>query len=86
MPQLRFYYREGCHLCDDMWQQLQELHGETAFDLQAVSISGHPELEAAYGTLIPVLQGGEEILCHYYLDPMALERFLSAEEKGEGGG
>ena len=67
--ELSFYYRQGCHLCDDMWQQLQAL-GVTP---RAVDITGDPALEARFGRLIPVLMRGDRELCHYYLDPRSLQ-------------
>jgi len=67
--ELIFYYRQGCHLCDDMWQQLQTL-GVTP---RAVDIGRDPVLEARFGTLIPVLTRGGRELCHYYLDPQSLQ-------------
>ena len=69
---LTFYFRPGCHLCDDMWQQLQELREERGFELNPVNVDDNPELQARFGKLIPVLASGDKVLCHYYLDPVAL--------------
>lgn len=75
-PRLRFYYREGCHLCEEMWQQLQELPGSGSLAVERVDIGGQGSLESRYGRLIPVLTAGDEILCNYYLDPVSLRPFL----------
>lgn len=77
---LTFYYRSGCHLCDDMWQQLQEFRKERAFELDPVDVDGSPQLQARYGTLVPVLARGDQELCHYYLDPVALDNCLQASD------
>ncbi len=66
--ELTFYYRTGCHLCDDMWQQLLELGVRP----RAVDIDRDPALQARFGTLVPVLTRGEQELCRYFLDPSVL--------------
>lgn len=76
---LTFYFRQDCHLCDDMWQQLLERQQETGFQLQAVDVDSSPELQSRFGTLIPVLASGEGVICHYYLDPVALNVFLQRQ-------
>ncbi|MCW8902188.1 glutaredoxin family protein [Sedimenticola sp.] len=76
-PGLSFYYRDGCHLCEDMWQHLQSIRETHPFDVDLINVDSDPDLRARYGTLIPVLASGEEIICNYYLDPVGLERFLS---------
>ena len=75
-PGLTFYFRDGCHLCEDMWQQLQELRLERPFQVHRVDVDGDPGLVDKYGYLVPVLASGEELLCHYYLDPKALNDYL----------
>jgi glutaredoxin len=78
MPvELTIYIREGCHLCDDMEQALQEYKSELDFETQRVPIDNNKELEQAYGTRVPVLVCGEEEICHYFLDIQALKRVLS---------
>jgi thiol-disulfide isomerase/thioredoxin len=77
---LTFYFRPGCHLCDDMWQQLQEYRKERVFELTPVNVDDDPELQARFGILIPVLASGEQVLCHYYLDPMALVNCLEGSD------
>lgn len=75
-PTLNFYYRQGCHLCEDMWQHLEELRPDLEFNLNPVDIDANPQLKEQFGQLIPVLQGGRETICNYYLDPVALEKYV----------
>jgi len=75
-PGLIFYFRDGCHLCEDMWQQLDELRRERSFKVQQVDVDGDPGLVDKYGSLVPVLAFGDELLCNYYLDPKTLSDFL----------
>ncbi len=74
---LEFYFRSGCHLCEDMWQHLDELREELGFVLHPVDIDQNAELQQRFGHLIPVLEGEGELICNYYLDPMALRNHLA---------
>jgi len=75
-PAIVFYYRNGCHLCEDMWQLLREFRQERPFELESVDIDRDSELQERFGTLVPVLAAGEQVICHYYLDPVALRHYL----------
>ena len=74
--------RAYCHLCDEMRDALAPLarrHGATVAE---VDVDAHPELEARYGELVPVLLLGTAAdgveLCHYRLDAPAVERALAS--------
>jgi len=75
---ITFYFRPGCHLCDDMWQHLMEIREESPFDIEAVDIDQNEDLKGRYGDLVPVLTAGSEQLCNYYLDPVALSGYLDS--------
>jgi len=77
IPRLTLYYRESCHLCDDMWQRLREIQTQLNFKLVRVDVDSQTELQQRFGALIPVLLAGDQIICNYYLDPVALERYLT---------
>lgn len=79
---LVFYYRNGCHLCEDMWQHLRELQQDRPFDVKPVDIDLDSRLQKQYGTLIPVLAAEEQVICHYYLDPVALMHYLDGSTGG----
>ena len=56
---------------------LKALQGRFRFELEVIDIDRHPELEARWGELVPVLlEGGTEV-CHYGLDPAALDARLA---------
>lgn len=76
-PLLTVYGREGCHLCRDMWDALEELQAEGGFRLSWVDVDGDPGLARRYGTKVPVLMAGERELCHYSLEMPALNAFLA---------
>ena len=81
MPQLILYHRIGCHLCDDMRDALHEFQrendfGQRGFTLHEIDIDADPDLRARYGLLIPVLCLGEQKICHFQLNPVALKQAL----------
>ncbi len=69
--------RDYCHLCDDMLAALRTLQSARGFRLEVVDIDAHPPLEHRYGELVPVLLAGERQICHYFLDPAALDAALA---------
>jgi len=72
--QLTLYIRNGCHLCEDMLQQLNLKQASLGFKLQTVEITGKPALESLYGTKVPVLTCAGQEVCHYFLDEVALQQ------------
>jgi glutaredoxin len=65
---LDFYRRDGCTLCDEARQTLQQVleervkRGETVPRVRVINLTQHPDLEAAYGERIPVIAiGGQEL-------------------------
>lgn len=55
LPELVLYFREGCHLCDDMDQLLGELLEPGSFRLTRIDIDEDPSLRDAYNVRVPVL-------------------------------
>lgn len=70
------YGREHCHLCQDMVARLHELQAQFLFQLEMVDIDSNAELVARYGERIPVLTANGEEICHYHLDPIALDAYF----------
>lgn len=71
------YGREHCHLCQDMVARLHELQARLLFRLEVVDIDSNAELVARYGERVPVLAANREEICHYHLDPIALDAYFS---------
>ena len=69
---LTLYYREGCHLCENMLQALRGLQSRLAFELTLVDIDRDPDLQRRYDERVPVLAEAEQEICHYHLDEKAL--------------
>lgn len=81
-PCLTLYYREGCHLCDDMTTLLDELFAPGQFSLLRVDIDADPGLRARYDVDVPVLAVGETELCRHFLDPVAVKAWLASYNGG----
>lgn len=77
-PTLTLYTRVGCHLCEDMEQQL-ELLQQHGFSLNVVDIDADSYLKLRYGERVPVLAAGELEICHYHLNrDVVLEYFRNS--------
>jgi glutaredoxin len=71
------YSREHCHLCHDMIAALQELQARLSFSLEVVDVDSDGELRMRYGERVPVLVAEGEEICHYHLDPVALDAYFA---------
>ncbi|MET0963877.1 MAG: glutaredoxin family protein [Noviherbaspirillum sp.] len=76
------YSRSYCHLCDDMLAALRSLPAASGATIEVIDVDADEALVRAYDELVPVLMGidgdgaGHE-LCHYFLDPQAVNAFLA---------
>ncbi|MBT8141112.1 MAG: glutaredoxin family protein [Gammaproteobacteria bacterium] len=75
MNKLRLFYREGCHLCEVMLDDLHPYLQSDDVALERVDIDEHPEWLALYNTMVPVLHVNDEPLCKFHLNT---ERLLQA--------
>lgn len=76
---LTVYHREGCHLCDRMFDELRSLQHRLDFHIQPVDIDEDPALKARFNVKVPVLAVEDEILCCHFLDVPGLERALEPD-------
>ncbi len=75
-PALTLYTKIGCHLCDEMKQQLDVLQQQYEFSLNLVNIDADSYLKLRYGERVPVLAVGEQEICHYYLNNESLMEYF----------
>jgi hypothetical protein len=75
--QLILYVRQDCHLCTEMHRELTALAARLLLTVERVDIDSDPKLVARYGHKVPVLVGGDEEICHYFLDEPQLAEYLS---------
>lgn len=73
---LTLYSRQGCHLCEVMHRQAQELLEGSGMELEIIDIDTDPNLRERYDWRVPVLADGSEIICEGRLDAADLLDFL----------
>ncbi|HMF95326.1 MAG TPA: glutaredoxin family protein [Vicinamibacterales bacterium] len=84
MIALTVYSRPGCHLCEDMKAVIERTLGRTDLNVRVeeIDVSTDADLEARYGTEIPVLMVNGKKAAKYRISEWDLARLLrsSAEE------
>ena len=70
---LTLYTRKNCHLCEDMYRQLQELQGDYDFEIDLRDVDAHSDWTSAYSDKVPLLLAGSDEICRYFLDLEALK-------------
>lgn len=78
MTQFDVYIRHGCHLCDDLIGQLQQLQNRYDFEFKAIDVDRDPQLIEQHGTKVPVVMLGDREICHYFLDQASLIKVLES--------
>jgi glutaredoxin len=75
---ITLYSARGCHLCESARRVLDQVRGESPFELEEVDITDDGELERRYRELIPVvLVDGEQAFTHF-VHPDGLRRRLGS--------
>ena len=69
--------REYCTLCNEMISALKQFQGRYDFEIEVIDVDGHPKIEEKWGDKVPVLLDGDRELCHYHLDPEAVDARLA---------
>ena len=78
---LNFYYRVGCHLCDDMYEMIVPYISRHNLQINRINVDKHAELKERYGLLVPVLTDEQENeICHYFFDPINFEQLLKKND------
>ena len=77
---LTLYSRPECHLCEAMKELAHPVARDLGCTLTEVDISGDPDLEARYGSDIPVLLVNGRKAFKYRLTERELRKRLRAEQ------
>ncbi len=87
--ELIIYSRQGCHLCDEMKEELEAMNlgksrlGQSADSkpstIKVIDIDNDPSLKKRYHDQIPVLFVNDVEICHHRLNKKRLIRFLDSE-------
>ncbi len=70
------YSRHGCHLCEDLLQQLMQLQQVYDFSVTEVDVDESEQLITQYGSKVPVVICKNEEVCHYFLDQQSVVKLL----------
>jgi glutaredoxin len=68
LPQVTFYTKAGCHLCEDARAMLDEIAAQTPYTLTEIDIRGDLALFERYRYRIPVIVIDETILIEGRID------------------
>jgi hypothetical protein len=79
MPSVQIYSRPGCHLCEQLIEEIAPLLRGRA-RLEVLDIDSRADWQAAYGTRVPVVEIDGRFICEQRLDRAALHRVLSGNE------
>ena len=79
MPSIQVYSRPGCHLCEQLIEEIAPLLRGRA-RLEVLNIDSRPEWQEEYGARVPVVEIDGRCICEHRLDRAALHRVLSGSE------
>jgi glutaredoxin len=71
------YTRQGCHLCEEAWQQLEQAQKRYGFTLGQVDVDGDPQLMRDYGECVPVVTIDGKVRFRGRVNRVLLERLLA---------
>jgi len=76
LKSLAVFSRRGCHLCEQLIEELLLLvHGR--LEVSVLDIDSREDWKTQYDTRVPVVEYDGELICQYHLDRDALTRILS---------
>ena len=76
MKSLQVYSREGCHLCEQLLEELLPLVRGTV-EIEVIDIDRDARWQAEFGTRIPVVEFEGQQVCQYTLDAAAIQQVLA---------
>ena len=70
------YYREGCHLCEQVVASLSQLQQELGYEIKQIDVDDDPELYKKYNVDVPVVSYQDEVIFYHFFDETALREAL----------
>ena len=70
------YSREGCHLCEDMLETLQQFESELGYNLAVYDIDDDVSLLEQFNALVPVVYFNGQELMRYFFELATLKAAL----------
>lgn len=78
--QLFFYYREGCHLCEELASLLHRGWPRVAGQLKWSDVDSRREWRERYGSRVPALVCGDEVVCELLPDRERIQEYFGPPE------
>ncbi len=72
-PRLTLYYRNGCHLCEELASVLYRGWPEQTEAIEWCDVDTSSDWRSRYGTRVPVLMRGDQLICELQADPERLQ-------------
>jgi thiol-disulfide isomerase/thioredoxin len=70
------YYRDGCHLCEQVVASLFQLQEELRYEIEQIDIDTDPVLHDKYNVDVPVVTYHGEVIFYHFFDETALKQAL----------
>ena len=71
------YYREGCHLCEQVVASLFELQAELKYEIIQIDIDDDPALQKKYDVDVPVVMFNDEVIFYHFFDETELRKAIA---------
>ncbi len=76
-PCLIVYYRDGCHLCEQVVASLFQLQEELGYEIEQIDIDTDPVLRERYNVDVPVVTYQGEVIFYHFFDEVELRKSLA---------
>lgn len=76
-PVLIVYYRDGCHLCEQVVASLFQLQEELGYKIEQIDIDADPALREKYNVDVPVVTYKGEVVFYHFFDEVELRKSLA---------
>ncbi len=76
-PILIVYYRDGCHLCEQVVASLFQLQAELGYEIKQVDIDTDPVLREKYNVDVPVVTYQGDVVFYHFFDEVELRKSLT---------
>lgn len=73
-----FYYRDGCHLCEELAAVLYRGWPAQAALMDWRNVDQRPDWRERHGAAVPVLMLGDEVICQLRPDVARISRYFGA--------
>jgi hypothetical protein len=82
MATLEVYSRHGCHLCEQLIEELLPLvRGH--FDVDVRDIDSRESWQQTYDVRVPVVEFEGRVICEYHLDRAAIDELVAEQGSRE---